>query len=182
MQRLASLATSSAESGTALSQNSHSQPVVLVADLILADRLPTDAPQAVLWAPRMMVFSGLTFDQNRERFFQQLYYTGFDEGKFRAELGRSDWNFYVGLFNYARLSPVMGGKNDLITRGELESQLQSYLTFARSFSRERASAPTLSYLMVSADNEFDYANLDRWYQRDNGERVEGFILYRLKLR
>jgi hypothetical protein len=37
-------------------------------------------------------------------------------------------------------------------------------------------------LVVRADGEPDYANLDRWYQRDAGERIGGFVLYRLKLR
>ena len=183
MMRLASMAAASVESGGAApSRSSGPQPVVLMADLVLADRLPTDAPQAVLWAPRMMVFSGVTPDEDRARFFQQLYYTGFDERKFRAEYDRGDWNFYVGLFSYARLSPVMGGQNEPITPSELETRLQSYLAFARSFNRDRAIAPTLSYLVVSADGEPDYANLDRWYQRDAGERVEGFVLYRLTLK
>jgi hypothetical protein len=36
--------------------------------------------------------------------------------------------------------------------------------------------------VVPTDGNFDFANLDRWYERDAGERVEAYTLYRLKLR
>jgi hypothetical protein len=157
-------------------------PVALIADLKLADRLPTDAPQAVLWAPRMLVFPGVAAAENRDRFFRQLYYLGYDERKFWAELDRQDWNFLVGLFPYQRLSPVVSGSNTPVTPEELRAQVASYLEYSRTFNRDRAASPSLSYLVVSAANQPDYANLDRWYQRDAGERVGDFILYRLRLK
>jgi hypothetical protein len=129
----------------------------------------------------MLVFPGVTEAENRDRFFRQLYYLGYDEKKFWAELDRQDWNFLAGLFAYHRLSPAVSGSNTPITPEELRAQLASYLEYSRTFSRERAATPTLSYLVVSAGNKGDYANLDRWYQRDAGERVGDFILYRLKL-
>jgi len=156
--------------------------IALIEDLKLADRLPTDAPQPVLWAPRMLVFPGVTEAENRERFFRQLYYLGYDEKKFWAELDRSNWNFLAGLFPYQRLSPVVSGTNASITPEELRAQLASYLDYSRTFTRDRAASPTLSYLVVHADNQPDFANLDRWYGRDAGERVGGFVLYKLKLR
>jgi hypothetical protein len=158
-------------------------PVALMADFRLADRLPTDAPQAVLWAPRMLVFPGVTEAENRERFFRQLYYLGYDEKKFWAELNNSDWNFLVGLFPYRRLSPVVSGSNTPITPEELRAQLASYLEYSRTFNSDRASSPTLSYLIVHAEKKQpEFTNIDRWYQRDEGERVGGFILYRLSLK
>jgi hypothetical protein len=157
-------------------------PLVLVADLKLADRLPTDAPQAVLWAPRMLVFPEVSEAENRERFFRQLYYLDYDEKKFWAALDHSDWNFLAGLFLYYRLSPAVTGSNAPITPEELRAQQASYLEYARTFNRERAASPMLSYLVVHAESEPDYANLDRWYQRDAGERAGGCILYRLRLK
>jgi hypothetical protein len=157
-------------------------PLVLMADLKLADRLPTDAPEAVLWAPRMLVFPAVSEAENRERFWQQLYYLGYDEKKFWAALDHADWNFYVGMFPYYRLSPVVSGSNAPITPEEIRAQVVSYLDYARTFNRNRAATPSLSYLVVHADNPPEYANIDRWYQRDAGERVGSFILYRLKLR
>ena len=157
-------------------------PVALMADFRLADRLPTDAPQAVLWAPRMLVFPGVTEAENRERFLQQLYYLGYDEKKFWAELDHPDWSFLAGILPYQRLSPVVSGSNAPVTPEELRAQVTSYLEYSRTFNRVRAASPTLSYLVVHAEKQPDYANLDRWYERDAGERIGNFILYRLKLR
>jgi hypothetical protein len=156
--------------------------VVLMSDLKLADRLPTDAPQAVLWAPRMLVFPGVSEAENRERFLQQLYYLGYDEKKFWTELNQLDWNFLAGLFPYNRLSPAVTGSQTPITLAELRAQLETYLDYSRSFDAHQARTPQLAFLVVRADSQPDYANLDRWYQRDAGERIGGFVLYRLKLR
>jgi hypothetical protein len=40
----------------------------------------------------------------------------------------------------------------------------------------------LSYLVLSNDAGVDLTNLDQWYERDNGERIGAFTLYRLKLK
>jgi len=40
----------------------------------------------------------------------------------------------------------------------------------------------VTYAVIPADVNFDFTNLDRWYDRDAGERVGSYILYRLKLR
>ncbi len=153
-----------------------------MADLKLADRLPSDAPQSVLWAPRMLVFPGVSEAENRERFFRQLYYLGYDERKFWVELDQPNWNFLTGMFAYERLSPAVSGSAAPITLPELQSQLVSYLEYSRSFNSQRAATPVLSYLIVHADSPPDYANLDRWYQRDAGERVGNFVVYRLRLK
>jgi hypothetical protein len=162
--------------------SSGSVRTVLMADLRLADRLPTDAPQSVLWAPRMLVFPGVSEAENRERFFSQLYYLGYTDKKFWTELDHADWDFLAGLFPYHRLSPAVSGSEAPITPTELRAQLGSYVDYVHSFNRVRATTPTLSYEIVHADRQPDYTNLDRWYQRDAGERVGNFILYRLRLK
>jgi hypothetical protein len=157
-------------------------PVALVSDLKLADRLPTDAPQVPLWAPHMLVFPGVTEDENRQRFFQQLYYLGFDEKRVYKELDRGDWNFYAGLFPYYRLSPVTRGGAHPITPAELQTHVNQYTTYANSFSLDNARNPRLTYVVVKTDEEPSLANIDRWYERDRGEVLGKFVLYKLKLR
>jgi hypothetical protein len=170
--RLTSLAQGeSAPTGTAL-----------VSDLALADRLPTDAPQAVLWAPHMLVFPGVNETEDRERFLRQLYYLGYDEDKIWSEIGNADWNFYAGLFPYERLSPVINGKPSPITPDEIRAQIKEYLNYAAEFDQHRAAAPTLSYVVVRAREPVDFQNLDRWYRRDSGEQIGDFVLYRVNLR
>jgi hypothetical protein len=173
---------SNTDGTTQAEQSDNELPTVLMADPALADRLPTDAPQALLWAPRMLVFPGVTESDDRERFLQQLYYLGFDEKKLYKELERKDWSFLAGMFPYARLSPVVSGNTTPISPDEVRAKVREYLSYAGSFNRERAGSHVLSYLVVSADNQPDYANLDRWYERDAGERISSFVLYRLKLR
>ena len=117
--------------------------VVLIDRLKLGDRFPTDAPQAVLWAPRMLVFPGVSESENRERFWRQLYYLGYDEKKFWAEV--SDWNFLTGMFPYQRLSPVVSGSGQPITPEELRT-VRRVLEYA--YHRDRAASPALSYLVA----------------------------------
>ena len=157
-------------------------PVVLVADLKQADRLPTDAPQVPLWAPHMLVFPGVTEDENRQRFFQQLYYLGFDEKRIYQELGQGDWTFYAGLFPYHRLSPVTRGEASPITPEEIRTQIREYTSYSSAFTREQAANPRLSYLVVQGDEPANFVNIDRWYERDRGEVFGKVVMYRLKLR
>jgi hypothetical protein len=42
--------------------------------------------------------------------------------------------------------------------------------------------PTLSFVVVTTEAAPDLSNLDRWYERDAGERVGLLTLYRVKLR
>ena len=171
-QHLASLAR--AEPG--------SRATVLLSDLALADRLPTDAPQSLLWAPRMLVFPGVSERENRERFFRQLYYLGYDEAKIWRELDQRDWNFYTGLFPYSRLDPAITGTPTPIMPEEFRAQIKDYLNYGGSFDRQQAASPTLSYVVVHTGDQFDFRNLDRWYLRDGGEHVGDFILYSVKLK
>jgi len=164
------------------SHTGSSAGVVLMEDLRLADRLPTDGPLSVLWAPRMLVFPGVSEAENRERFFQQLYYLGYDERRFLAEVDRGDWNFFAGLFPYDRLSPAVSGDKSGISNDEVQAQLRNYLSYANSFHRERATAPVLSHLVVSLKNELNYSNLDRWYVRDAGEKIGDYVIYNLRIR
>jgi hypothetical protein len=167
---------------SAAERNAEAFPVVLAADLKLADRLPTDAPQALLWAPHMLVFPGISEDENRERFFKQLYYLGFDASKMRKELERGDWTFYAGLFPYYRLSPVTRGSASPITADEIRERVQEYLAYSSKFSNGDAARVPLSYLIVDAAQEPGFPNVDRWYERDRGETFGRFVLYKLKLR
>jgi hypothetical protein len=158
-------------------------PIVLASDLLVADGLPTTAPQATLWAPHMLVFSGVTRSESRERFYQYLYYTGIDQEQLATILTtQRKYGFAVGLFGFERTVKGLSSNSEPITRQELELELAKYAEYAASFTRERAVRHQLSYLVVPAEGPPNLANLDRWYARDGGERVSKFILYRLKLR
>ena len=158
-------------------------PVVLVDNLELADRLPTDAPQALLWSPRMLVFPAVSEGENNERFFRQMYYLGEDPKSFMQRFDEfPKWNFYAGMFPYYRLSRVVSGHGGPITAEEIREQVQKFSQYSDSFNDERAQALAVSYILIAADKKPNWSNVDRWYQRDEGERFGSFVLYRLKLK
>ena len=76
----------------------------------------------------------------------------------------------------------MSGSTIPITPDELRAKSREYLRYSESFDRSRAASPKLSYVIVHANDDYDFRNLDRWYQRDAGERIGSFILYRVTLR
>jgi hypothetical protein len=156
---------------------------VLSTDLFVADCLPESAPQSVLWAPHMLVFSGATTQESKERLFQHLYYTGVSAEQ--VERFFDDGNYYgvaVGLFGFDRVIDGLSENREPVTRREIEHEAQLYAGYVASFNRERAAHPKLSYVVTPAEAEPDLANLDRWYERDEGERFGGYKLYRVRLR
>lgn len=156
---------------------------VLSADLLAADGLPTTAPQGVLWAPHMMVFSGVTATESKERFYQYLYYMGVDSKRLKEILiGESEYGFVAGLFGFERAIKGLSLNPKPITHAELDSELDQYTKYCGSFDLERARRIRLSYLIVPEGDKHDLANLDRWYERDAGERVGNYMLYRVRLR
>jgi hypothetical protein len=160
-----------------------SRQTILADDLLIADSLPERAPQAVLYAPHMLVYSGVAEREAKERFYQYLYYTGVDERrleKILTEEGR--YGFTAALFGFERAVEGLSDNRRPITREELDQELRLYAEYRASFSRESAAAVKLSYLVLSNDAGVDLTNLDQWYERDNGERIGAFTLYRLKLK
>jgi hypothetical protein len=179
-QRLTQLAESD---GTVEAvRNGGTVPVVLVGNLKLADRLPTDAPQAVLWSPRMLIFPGISEEENNERFFRQMYFLGDDSKSFSSKFNDREWNFYAGMFPYHRLSRVVSGSNTRVSAEEVREQVQKFVDYSSAFTGERSRALKLSYMVLSADQKVNWSNVDRWYVRDQGERFGSFVLYSLKLK
>jgi hypothetical protein len=158
------------------------QPVVLTPNMIHADSLPTVAPQAVLWAPHMHVFSGVGLAENKERFYQHLYYTGVKEQEFAEALNTEHFYYNLAIFGWERANPVLALNPKPITQAERETELRLYVEYVASFNRERAVRPTLTYFVKRTDEAQDLTNLERWYEPGEGERVGEFTLYRLKLR
>jgi hypothetical protein len=155
--------------------------LVLATDNKVSVILPTFAPQAVLWAPHFD-FLNLGPGESRARFYQYLYYAGIDGNELAKELGQPMSTFAAAAFGHERVIPDLSVQAKPITSEEIAIQVADYQAFYSSFTRERAVQHILSYVIVPFDGGTDLSNLDRWYQRDKGEQVEGFILYRVQLR
>jgi hypothetical protein len=156
---------------------------ILATDLLVADSFPTTARQSVLWAPHMLVFAGASHAESKERFYQYLYYTGVGPEELRSILrNEGRYGFAVGLFGFERTIRGLSRNSKTITAEELEHELELYSAYYASFSQTTASRVKLSYAITAAEDHINFANLDRWYERDRGERVGKFVLFRTKLR
>ncbi len=156
--------------------------VVFSPNLIQGDDLPTLAPQGVLWARHLHIFSGTTWEESKERFYQHIYYTGLNAQWLEAELNGGNYVVVIALFGWGRHHDRLTVNATPLTPEEIAAEVEAYSQYITSFNRERAATPTLSAVVTHADGEPDLTNLDRWYERDTGERVGQFMLYRVRLR
>ena len=157
--------------------------VVFCPDIAQADRLPTAAPQAVLWSPHMSVFSGVTLAEEKERLYQQLYYSNIDAERFAGFISRPH-PYRTAVFGSARILNGLDATRAPITPADLANETRAYAAYLSSFTRERAAHTPLSYVVAAAaaSGQTDLGNIDRWYARDAGERVGNHTIYRVKLR
>lgn len=137
-----------------------------------ADSLPTDAPQPPFWAPHAFVFNS-SWAQYKEHFYQNLYYMGVDERKMNLLV--NDRSGYIKFI-------LVAYQTQPITSDTIPREIQRYLDYTSSFNYEKAAQSKLGYLVTGVEDDINLSNLDRWYERNAGERVGELLLYRLKLR
>jgi hypothetical protein len=154
---------------------------VIAYDMIQADDLPSVAPQNVLWARHQHVFAGMSWDENKYRYFQFLYYQNVDEGGLEYLL-KNDFVAKIALFGWGRHTDRLSSEAKPLTYGEIAVEVAKYAAYRNNFSAANAAQPMLSYAVVNNQADTDLANLDRWYERDGGEVIGKYTLYRLRLR
>ncbi|HEY2974938.1 MAG TPA: hypothetical protein VGJ48_20655 [Pyrinomonadaceae bacterium] len=134
----------------------------------------------VLWARYLLTFSNVDYEEQKRRFYQYLYYSRIGEDDLRTSLNREGDSARFEIFGVDRANPGLTSNPRPITPEEVERAIDEYRYFTSTFSRTEASTPQLFYAIVSPLD--DLSNLDKWYERDGGERVEDLIVYRLKLK
>jgi hypothetical protein len=154
---------------------------VLSFDGIFADDMPTVAPQNILWARHQHVFAGLSWEESKERYFQQLYYQNVDE-KGLDYLLKNDFVSQIALFGWGRHTDRLSIDAKPLTYGEIAVEVKNYRTYRENFSKAQASNPAISYVVVPNDNYFDLSNVEEWYDLDDGEVTGGHTLYKAKLK
>ena len=152
--------------------------VVFAPVLARGDNLPSTAPQAVLWAPHMFVFSGVSLAENKERLFQFLYYSGVRAEDFVRHYETQSFMEFA-IFGWDRANPKLSAHHNPITAEEIAIEAKSYGDYVLNVDSTRATRPTLAYLLLDDNQPIDLSNLERWYTRDNGERIGRYLLYRL---
>ncbi len=154
---------------------------ILAYDMIMSDDLPSVAPQNVLWARHQHVFAGMSWDENKERYYQYLYYNNVDP-RGLEHLLRNDFVSKIALFGWGRHTDRLSSEAKPLTYGEVAEEVRNYAIYRALFDAVKASDPMLSYVVVNNNRETDLTNLDRWYERDAGEVIGKYTLYRVRLR
>jgi hypothetical protein len=160
--------------------------VVYAPNFVVANALPSTAPQPVLWAQYLFLFPDVTLAEDKERLAQFLYYKGIsfnDIDQYHFDSLNNERAYYLSsLIRRGRFNPRLSVDWQPITPEEVRGALEYYADYVATFSRDRAAHPELSYVLVNLEEPIDLANFDRWYERDAGERVGVYVLFRVRLR
>lgn len=158
------------------------RPLVLAMQDDLAVMIPTFAPQALLWSHNFD-FLNIERAENRRRLYAYLYYSGFDGAALREDLAKPVSRFGTALFGHERvIAYISAGKPQPITEAEIEDQVKQYEAFIATFNQDTANEHPLSYVVFPVARGLDLTNLDKWYERDQGEEIEGFKIFRVRLK
>jgi hypothetical protein len=151
--------------------------VVFASDGFLTQTIPTASHHPVLWARYLYTFSNVDSSEQKRRFYQYLYYSGFNESLF-AQMLQNDVTAQWEIFGPKRVNPMLSGGHSPITPEEIESATTEYRQFMESFESALGTTPLLRYAVVSPSDNL--SNLDRWYERIASQKVGDFIIYSLK--
>jgi hypothetical protein len=171
-----------------LREHGNTSSVVFSPEFGISRLLPTWAPQALLTGTGSGVFQGVSQAQRKEWIYLHLYYSGKDESYFREILNdRIDdpyLTYFVNstIFGPERILLLLGWKSQPVSQPEIETEVAEFQNFMRSVSRTIVSKRPLTHVITPANNNFDLSRIDQWYERDNGERVGDYVLYRVRLR
>jgi hypothetical protein len=145
--------------------------------------LPTYAPQGTLLGMGSVDFGSASHDERKDFLFTHLYYSGVTPEGLRDILkGLPDQlqlSYYVKyvIFGHERVRPVFSLDFKPISETEKENAISKYADFVRSWSPSAVSKRPITYAI--ANDNFDFSIIDRWYQRDQGERLGDYVLFRL---
>ena len=148
--------------------------------------LPTWTPQGTLLGMGGLDFGSASQQERKEMFYIYLYYSAADAGRLRELLnGNADDTFMshyarVAIFGHERVVPMLSFDLKPIQQEEIEGEVRAYQAYADSFARDRVLLHPLTYVITRGES--DLSHVDLWYERDAGERIGDYYLYRLKLR
>jgi hypothetical protein len=157
-------------------------PVVFNPSDLRMDIVPAASRCAVVWAPHTFAYSSLAPEEHRRRLFQFLHFSGVAPADFAAA-GRDQGFLQFNLFGWERANPRLTARHRPVTPAEIEAERRNYAAYVASVGRSPAPPePALSFVVVSDDQPFDTANLDRHYRREEAARVGRHTIFRARPR
>jgi hypothetical protein len=170
VRRLDELARSDAGAGA--------HPVVFNPDDFRMDHVPEASRCAVVWAPHAFSYSGLTRAENEQRVFQFLHFAGVAPQDFAAA-GRDQGFLQFSVFGWERANPRLAVEFRPVTAEEITAKQRDYAAYVSALERAaRPPRPVINFVVVSDDQPFSLANLERFYALEEIERVGAHAIYR----
>lgn len=143
--------------------------------------IPSDSPLAVLWSLHSDAF--IAPEKSKERFYRHLYYSGLTPKMVAARMREKEFWVVVPVFGTERVTEGLVPDFKPVTIDEIQEERRRYADFYSNFTREKAADPTLNFVVVpNGPGLPNFDNLDRWYEREGGQKVGAFTIYRVKLR
>jgi hypothetical protein len=167
---------------TELAKTEPKRGEVYALSLTQGDDLPTVAPQTVLWARHQHVFAGVTWQENKERYYQHLYFQGYDEKQLANAMKNGDFVSMIALFGWGRHTDRLNSEYKPLTYGEIDDEAARFGEYVRNFNPQNSPQTIVSYVVVPSDWQVDFTNFDKWYERGEPETHGKYLLYRTRLR
>jgi hypothetical protein len=157
--------------------------VIMPFSMLQGDDLPTIAPQSVLWARHQHVFAGVTWQENKERYYQYIHFQGITpETLADAMKTKGDFVSMIALFGWGRHTDRLNSAFKPLTYGEIDAEARIYGEYIKNFNPRNSPDTILSYVIVPSDWQADFTNIDRWYERELIANFPAYTLYRVKLK
>jgi hypothetical protein len=149
-----------------------------------ADDFPTLAPQPVLWARHQHVFAGVTWQENKDRYYQQLYYNGVRPEQLAASIIQGgDIVSVIALWGWGRHTDRLNSEYKPLLFAEVDEEARQYDRYINNFDAKSSDVVKLSYMIApSTQPEIFFANVDKWYERYDMEVFGKYVLYKLRFR
>jgi hypothetical protein len=162
---------------------SQHQRTVLHFGIAEGDDLPTLAPVSVLWARHQHVFAGVTWQENKERYYQQLCYQGVGGEQLANGMKHGgDFVSMIALFGWGRHTDRLNADHKPLTFGEIDAEARIYEEYCSNFDPRQPGAVPLDYLITPEELDPYMDGIDRWYDRSEREQFGKFILYKLDIK
>lgn len=143
--------------------------------------IPTASSMAVLWSLHTDAF--ITPAESKVRFYHHLYYSGLTPKMLDARMRKNEFWVNVPLFGSERVVRGLVPEFHPVTLADIEEERRRYENFYNNFTRKQALEPTLNFVVIPDGLSLpNFANLDRWYERDSGQKVGAFTIHRVRLR
>ena len=163
-------------------KQSAAPPVVHATNFVTADIIPSIGAARPLWNSHISSAGGIGIEENRRLFYLFLYFSGYTHRDLEAALRVNSFEVTAAIFGSERALPWLAGGAAKVTQEEIGAEVAKFDRLARDMTAVNAYSPVISYIIVPTEAEPNFANLDRWYSRDEGQNFDLFKLYRVSQR